>query len=67
MMNAPCNCCTSVSQYIGQHLDPDGLTRSDEDPAEVFALFRACFPDDVLGITVEDVAEYIDSLAVSSS
>jgi hypothetical protein len=62
-MNAPCDCCTSVNQYIAQHLDPDGLTQPDENAAEVFALFQACFPSEDLGITEEDVAEYIASLS----
>lgn len=57
----PCTCCTTLNQYIREHLDPEGLTRSDEDPAAVLAIFRRCFPGEDLGIDVDDVADYLES------
>jgi len=66
-MNVPCNCCSSVIQYISEHLDRAGLVTSEDDPEETFATFQACFPNEDLGITIEDVAEYIESLPVKLS
>jgi len=56
-----------VNQYIAEHLDRAGLITSEDDPDEIFATFQGCFLGEDLEITVEDVADYIESLSVTST
>lgn len=66
----PCNCCTTIRQYIAEHLDPLGLTRPDDDPAATLAIFDRCCESEGetgCGLTVEDVAEYIDAMTADYS
>jgi hypothetical protein len=65
----PCDCCSTVTEYIRQHFDPEGLTRSHEGPAAVLAIFDGCsfdeyrqFDGDGCGLTIEDVQQYLDKL-----
>ncbi len=57
-----CTCCPNTTEYIRQHLDPSALTKPDEDPREVLAIFQACFPGEELGIDVDDVRDYIEEI-----
>ena len=61
MAISQCDCCPTVVEYIRQHLDLAGLTRSDEDPAKVLDLFDRCF-EGGSGVTLDDVKEYLDAL-----
>jgi hypothetical protein len=58
-----CDCCPTTTEYIRQHLDPEGLTRSTDDPEETLATFDACFADEGgSGMTVLEVQIYLDAL-----
>jgi len=65
MNTTPCDCCTSVNQYIAEHLDRDGLITPDCDPTETFITLQMCFPGEDIGITVDDLTTYISSLVTS--
>jgi hypothetical protein len=60
----PCapGCCTSVRQYIMEHFDRDGLLDGDEDPQEVVDQFSSMCDDGDCGLTVEDMAAYLDEV-----
>jgi len=53
-------CCSSISQYIESHLDPDGVLTVDDDPEEVIISLMDCFPD--LLLTVEEMQDYLRGL-----
>ena len=61
-MESRCNCCNGIVEHIRQHYDPDGLTKPDEDPAEVLEIFRRCFPSGECDLDLEDVEKYLDAL-----
>jgi hypothetical protein len=58
-----CDCCSNMAQYIREHIDPEGLTRSTDDPAETLEIFNGCFSDEGgAGLELNDVVEYLDAL-----
>jgi hypothetical protein len=63
MNHGLCECCPTTTEYIRQHLDPEGLTRSTEDPKEVLATFDRCFADEGgSGVTAFEVERYLEAL-----
>jgi hypothetical protein len=58
-----CKCCTSVRNYIAEHLDPSGTLDGTEDAAEVVRQFNQVFRDEGgAGVSVEDMADYLAAL-----
>ena len=64
MMNKPANNSRqAVATYIGEYLDPQGELTSDDDAATVVENLDAVYAEDGgCGVTVEQMAEYLESL-----
>ncbi len=62
-MSDYCTCCSSNIQHIGDHYDPNGVTKPDENAEELLAEFQAMFPGEC-DLDVYDVREYIDSRGI---
>jgi len=55
-----CTCCVSNIQHIGDHYDPEGLTKPDENARELLAELQEQWGDEC-DLDLEDVQAYIDS------
>ena len=61
--NPGCGCCLTLRAYIQDHLDPFGLLTPRDNPVEVVAsLDRAFRSEGGSGVTVEEMAAYLDEL-----
>lgn len=56
-----CDCCSTNSQHIRDHYDPEGLTKPDESPEELLAELQEQWGDEC-DLHLVDVKAYIDSL-----
>jgi DNA-binding phage protein len=53
----------AIRAYIEEYLDPDAHLRRDDDPALIVAQLDRVFADDGgCGVTVEEMARYLESL-----
>ena len=67
----PCNCHSTIRDYIATHYDPDGHMAGDEDPAEELAFFdhmcKSLGDDEGCEIDVDDMADYLAEIRERSA